>query len=87
MIKPKNIKGVILITRKVLLGGLKVHIPDGFLDLSICAVTYLATLIFWIFAFRRATFLLVTWACFLLLNSYDWAFASMRTFSALSPNW
>lgn len=30
------------------------HIPDGFLDLSICAVTYLATLIFWIFAFRRA---------------------------------
>lgn len=30
------------------------HIPDGFLDLSICAIMYLATLVFWVFAFRRA---------------------------------
>lgn len=30
------------------------HIPDGFLDPSICAVTYAATLVFWVFAFRRA---------------------------------
>lgn len=30
------------------------HIPDGFLDLSICAVAYLVALIFWVFAFRRA---------------------------------
>jgi cobalt/nickel transport system permease protein len=30
------------------------HIPDGFLDLSICAMMYLLTAIFWIFAFRGA---------------------------------
>ena len=30
------------------------HIPDGFLDLSICVIMYLATLVFWAFAFRRA---------------------------------
>jgi len=30
------------------------HIPDGFLDLSICAITYLATSVFWVFSFRRA---------------------------------
>jgi len=30
------------------------HIPDGFLDISVCAITYLATLVFWVFAFRRA---------------------------------
>jgi cobalt/nickel transport system permease protein len=29
------------------------HIPDGFLDLRICAVTYLVVLVFWVFAFRR----------------------------------
>jgi len=29
------------------------HIPDGFLDLPICVIFYLATLIFWVFAFRR----------------------------------
>lgn len=29
------------------------HIPDGFLDLSVCAITFLATLVFWVFAFRR----------------------------------
>ncbi|MGQ9691002.1 MAG: energy-coupling factor ABC transporter permease [Thermoproteota archaeon] len=28
--------------------------PDGFLDLSICVIMYLATLVFWAFAFRRA---------------------------------
>jgi len=31
------------------------HIPDGFLDLSICTVMYVATAIFWIFAFRKAS--------------------------------
>lgn len=30
------------------------HIPDGFLDLSICIIMYLAALVFWAFAFRRA---------------------------------
>jgi cobalt/nickel transport system permease protein len=30
------------------------HIPDGFLDLSICAVMYALTAFFWIFGFRRA---------------------------------
>lgn len=30
------------------------HIPDGFLDLSICTITYLASGVFWIFAFRKA---------------------------------
>ncbi|MEM3736798.1 MAG: energy-coupling factor ABC transporter permease [Candidatus Bathyarchaeia archaeon] len=30
------------------------HIPDGFLDPSTCAATYIATLPFWILAFRRA---------------------------------
>jgi cobalt/nickel transport system permease protein len=30
------------------------HIPDGFLDLWICAVMFLLTAIFWIFAFRGA---------------------------------
>jgi cobalt/nickel transport system permease protein len=30
------------------------HIPDGFLDLSICAITYALTAVFWIFAFRNA---------------------------------
>jgi cobalt/nickel transport system permease protein len=30
------------------------HIPDGFLDLSICAITYALTGVFWIFAFRSA---------------------------------
>jgi len=34
------------------------HIPDGFLDISICAATYAAALIFWIFAFRRAKHIL-----------------------------
>lgn len=29
------------------------HIPDGFLDLSVCIITYLITLVFWVFAFRR----------------------------------
>jgi len=29
------------------------HIPDGFLDLSICIITYLSALVFWGFAFRR----------------------------------
>ncbi|MEM3833548.1 MAG: energy-coupling factor ABC transporter permease [Thermoprotei archaeon] len=29
------------------------HIPDGFLDLRICALMYFGTLIFWIFAFRK----------------------------------
>jgi len=29
------------------------HIPDGFLDLSICAVMYAVAAIFWIFAFRK----------------------------------
>ena len=31
------------------------HIPDGFLDLSICAVMYAATAIFWVFSFRKAS--------------------------------
>jgi cobalt/nickel transport system permease protein len=30
------------------------HIPDGFLDLSICALMYCVTAVFWIFAFRGA---------------------------------
>jgi len=30
------------------------HIPDGFLDLSICAIMYGVTGVFWIFAFRKA---------------------------------
>lgn len=30
------------------------HIPDGFLSYSICAITYAGALIFWIFAFRKA---------------------------------
>lgn len=30
------------------------HIPDGFLNYSVCAITYVGVLIFWIFAFRRA---------------------------------
>ena len=30
------------------------HIPDGFLSYSICALTYVGVLIFWAFAFRRA---------------------------------
>jgi cobalt/nickel transport system permease protein len=29
------------------------HIPDGFLDLWICALMYILAAIFWIFAFRR----------------------------------
>jgi cobalt/nickel transport system permease protein len=29
-----------------------VHIPDGFLDLSICGIMYVLSAIFWIFAFR-----------------------------------
>ena len=31
------------------------HIPDGFLDLSICAIVYAATAIFWAFSFRKAS--------------------------------
>ncbi len=31
------------------------HIPDGFLDLSICAVMYGLTAIFWVFSFRKAS--------------------------------
>jgi cobalt/nickel transport system permease protein len=31
------------------------HIPDGFLDLSICGIMYAATGIFWIFSFRKAS--------------------------------
>jgi len=31
------------------------HIPDGFLDLSMCAIMYVATAIFWIFSFRKAS--------------------------------
>jgi len=31
------------------------HIPDGFLDLSICAIMYAATAIFWAFSFRKAS--------------------------------
>jgi cobalt/nickel transport system permease protein len=30
------------------------HIPDGFLDLRICLITYIITIIFWFFAFKRA---------------------------------
>ncbi|MBS7655757.1 energy-coupling factor ABC transporter permease [Candidatus Bathyarchaeota archaeon] len=30
------------------------HIPDGFLDLKICLITYALTIIFWFFAFRKA---------------------------------
>jgi len=30
------------------------HIPDGFLDLKICLITYMLTAIFWFFAFRKA---------------------------------
>jgi len=30
------------------------HIPDGFLTYSVCAITYIGALIFWVFAFRRA---------------------------------
>lgn len=30
------------------------HIPDGFLDLTICAVTYALALVFWFFSFRKA---------------------------------
>ncbi|MBS7657736.1 MAG: energy-coupling factor ABC transporter permease [Candidatus Bathyarchaeia archaeon] len=30
------------------------HIPDGFLDLKICSVTYVLTAVFWFFAFRKA---------------------------------
>jgi cobalt/nickel transport system permease protein len=29
------------------------HIPDGFLDYSICGITYLGSLLFWILAFRK----------------------------------
>jgi len=32
----------------------KMHIPDGFLDLRICLITYIITIIFWFFAFKRA---------------------------------
>jgi len=32
-----------------------VHIPDGFLDLWICAVMYAATAVFWVFSFRKAS--------------------------------
>jgi len=31
-----------------------VHIPDGFLDLKICSITYIIAIIFWFFAFKRA---------------------------------
>ena len=31
------------------------HIPDGFLDLSICAIMYAAMAIFWAFSFRKAS--------------------------------
>lgn len=30
------------------------HIPDGFLTYSVCVITYVGALIFWVFAFRRA---------------------------------
>jgi len=30
------------------------HIPDGFLDLTVCAITYIATIVFWAFAFKKA---------------------------------
>jgi cobalt/nickel transport system permease protein len=30
------------------------HIPDGFLTLQICAITYLITIVFWYFAFKKA---------------------------------
>lgn len=30
------------------------HIPDGFLDLKICSITYIIAIIFWFFAFKRA---------------------------------
>ncbi|MCP8310065.1 MAG: energy-coupling factor ABC transporter permease [Candidatus Methylarchaceae archaeon HK01B] len=29
------------------------HIPDGFLDISICVITYLAAILFWAFALRK----------------------------------
>jgi len=31
-----------------------VHIPDGFLDLRICAMMYLLAVVFWFFSFRKA---------------------------------
>jgi cobalt/nickel transport system permease protein len=31
------------------------HIPDGFLDLWICAVMYATTAVFWVFSFRKAS--------------------------------
>lgn len=34
------------------------HIPDGFLDLWICALMYVFTIIFWIFSFRKAKYVL-----------------------------
>ncbi len=30
------------------------HIPDGFLDYSVCAVTYAGSVLFWILSFRKA---------------------------------
>jgi len=30
------------------------HIPDGFLDYSMCAITYAGALLFWVLAFRKA---------------------------------
>lgn len=30
------------------------HIPDGFLDYSICGITYLGSALFWILAFRKS---------------------------------
>ena len=30
------------------------HIPDGFLDYSVCAVTYAGSVVFWMLAFRKA---------------------------------
>lgn len=30
------------------------HIPDGFLDFTVCAITYVGSIIFWILAFRKA---------------------------------
>jgi len=29
------------------------HIPDGFLDISICIITYLVVIIFWALALRK----------------------------------
>jgi cobalt/nickel transport system permease protein len=30
------------------------HIPDGFLDFKICLITYILTIVFWFFSFKKA---------------------------------